>query len=103
MYQYRFPTAQPLWSQRALGQEAAVAPVVTQYKGVPGFVETAAVLAVSAAATWTGVRVGMKETKQLPKIAGWVGGIGAGIIGLLYLAGQTSLVTGLPKVQVVKA
>ena len=103
MYQYRFPTAQPLWG-RTMGQDAAaVAPVVTQFKGLPGFVETAAVLGVSAAATWIGIRAGLKETKQLPKIAGWVGGIGAGIIGLLYLGGQTSLVTGLPKVQVVKA
>lgn len=103
MYQYRFPTAQPLWGSRALGQEAAAAPVAVGYKGVPGFVETAAVLTVSAAAAWVGIRAGLKETKQLPKIAGWVGGIGAGLIGLLYLGGQANVVTGLPKVQVVKA
>lgn len=101
MYQYRFPTAQSPWG-RTLGQDAAAAPVVTEFKGVPGFVETAAVLGVSAAATWIGIRAGMKE-KGLPQVAGYVGGIGAGLIGILYLAGQTKVVTGLPKIQVVKA
>jgi len=101
MNTYRFPTAQPLWGVRRMGQDA-VAPVETGYKGVPGFVETAAVLGVSAAATWVGIRAGMKE-KGLPQVAGYVGGIGAGIIGLLYLAGQAKVVTGLPKIQVVRA
>jgi small basic protein len=82
----------------------APASVTTTYSGVPGFVETVAVLGVSAAAAYTGVRAGMNKTmNKTNRIAGWVGGIGAALVGLLYLGGKTgvSRQISLPSVQVI--
>lgn len=109
---------QPVYSRR-MGQAAPVAPAApapevtvpapvvetTTYSGVPGFLETVAVLGVSAAAAWTGVNAGMKSTKKLPKIAGWVGGIGAALIGLLYLGTKTGVTktVALPQIKVTPA
>jgi hypothetical protein len=118
MYPY-----QPAYSRYGgiLGQAAPVAPapapaapavpvvatapavVTTSYTGVPGFVETVVVLGASAAAAYTGVKAGLnKSGKKTDRIAGWVGGIGAGLIGLLYLGGKTgvSKSVSLPSVQV---
>jgi hypothetical protein len=62
------------------------------FTGAPGFVETVAVLGVSAAAAYTGVKAGMnKSNNKTNRIAGWVGGVGAALIGLLYLGGKTGL------------
>lgn len=75
---------------------------VTRYDGVPGVIETLAVLAMSGAAAWVGIRAGMRD-KGLMQIAGYVGGIGAGLLGLLYL-GERSGVSErlhLPGVKVV--
>jgi hypothetical protein len=104
MFRYKFPATQPLWANRILGQETtpAPAPVTVGYKGVPGAIETVAVLGISAAAAWVGIRTGMKEKKGLLKYAGYVGGVGSGLIGLLYLGGQTKLITGIPVVSVAK-
>lgn len=74
------------------------------YTGVPGFMETVVVLGASAAAAYTGVRAGMnKSNNKTNRIAGWVGGVGAGLIGLLYLGGKTgvSKTVSLPSVQVI--
>jgi hypothetical protein len=71
------------------------------FTGAPGVIETLAVLAASGAATWVGVRAGMQE-KGLLKYAGWVGGVGSGLIGLLYLGSKTGLSVGLPQVQVIR-
>lgn len=82
---------------------AAPATVTTTYQGLPGFLETVAVLGVSAAAAYTGVRKGMdKSAKKVDKIIGWVGGIGAGLVGLLYLGGKTGISrqVSLPSIQV---
>jgi hypothetical protein len=57
------------------------------------------VLAISGAAAWTGVRAGMKE-KGLLKYAGWIGGVGSALIGLLYLGAKADI-GGLPQVYVV--
>jgi hypothetical protein len=80
-------------------------PIVTttSYTGVPGFLETVAVLGVSAAAAWTGVRAGMnKSTPKLQRAAGWVGGVGGALIGLLYLGTKTGITRSiaLPQIQV---
>ena len=107
---------QPVYS-RKMGQQAPAAPetpaapaavtppvvTATSYTGVPGFVETLLVLGVSAAAAWTGVRAGMnKGNKQVERAAGWVGGVGAALIGLLYLGSKTGVtsMTALPQVKV---
>jgi hypothetical protein len=80
--------------------------VATTYTGIPGFLETVAVLGISAAAAWTGVRAGMdKQNKKMERVAGWVGGVGGALIGLLYLGSKTNVTKALmlPQVQVVPA
>lgn len=116
---------QPVYSRaRYMGQAAPVAPAApaaapaaaapapmpvvttTSYTGVPGFVETVAVLAVSGAAAYTGVRAGMnKSITKVQRAAGWIGGVGGALIGLLYLGSKTGITKTimLPQVQVVPA
>lgn len=117
---------QPVYSRnRYMGQAAApvagaapaaapapvaVAPMpvvtTTSYTGVPGFLETVTVLAISGAAAWTGVRAGMKkESPKMQRAAGWIGGVGGALIGLLYLGSKTGITKTimLPQVQVVPA
>jgi len=78
---------------------APIALAPKSYTGVPGVIETLAVLAISGAAAWTGVRAGMKENGLL-KYAGWIGGVGSALIGLLYLGAKADI-GGLPQVYVV--
>lgn len=101
------PAASPAPAAAAPAAPAAapIVPVVTttSYTGVPGFLETVAVLGVSAAAAWTGVRAGMnKSTPKLQRAAGWVGGVGGALIGLLYLGTKTGITRSiaLPQIQV---
>lgn len=105
MIAYRPPAFRPAFARR-LSQETPVAappaPITVaprSYTGVPGVIETLAVLAISGAAAWTGVRAGMKE-KGLLKYAGWIGGVGSALIGLLYLGAKADI-GGLPQVYVV--
>ena len=77
------------------------APVSTGYSGVAGFLETVAVLAVTASAAWIGVRTGMsKQPNPYVKTAGWIGGIGSGLLGALYLGQKSGVKSGLPAVRV---
>jgi hypothetical protein len=79
-----------------------VPPTYSGYTGVPGALETLVVLGVAASAAWVGVRTGMsKQPNTLVKTAGWVGGIGSGLLGLLYLGQKAGINSGLPKVQVI--
>jgi hypothetical protein len=78
-------------------------PLFTGYFGVPGFIEAIAVLTISGAAAWVGIRTGMGEEKNdYLKVAGWVGGVGSILIGLLYLGAKSgvSQAIGLPAVRV---
>lgn len=77
-------------------------PLYTGYEGLPGFIETLAVLAATGAAAWLGVRTGLKSTDATMQAAGWVAGIGSGLLGLLYLGGKTGIgqAIGLPAVRV---
>lgn len=72
------------------------------YTGLPGILETLAVLGISSAAAWVGINTGLKSSNKLMKTAGWVGGVGSALIGLLYLGTKTNLVqvAGLPAVRV---
>lgn len=73
------------------------------YSGAPGFVETVTVLAVSASAAWIGIRTALgTDRNPYVKAAGWVGGVGAALIGLLYLGGKSGIseTVGLPVVRV---
>lgn len=83
-----------------LGQPPASAPVpppspdvlYTGYTGIPGIFETLVVLGATGAAAWLGITTGLdKSASQTKKIAGWVGGVGAAIAGLLYLGGKSGL------------
>lgn len=100
------PAAAPAPAPAAPAPAAAPVVAMTSYTGLPGFLETVAVLGVSAAAAWTGVRAGMdKQNKQVQRIAGWVGGVGGALIGLLYLGSKTGITRtiALPQIQVVPA
>lgn len=78
-------------------------PLFTGYTGTPGILETLLVLGATGAATWLGITTALDKSSSQPKqIAGWVGGVGAALAGLLYLAGKTGLnqIAGLPAVRV---
>jgi hypothetical protein len=93
---------------QASAPAAAVPPpapdfLFTGYLGFPGFLEAVAVLTISGAAAWVGIRTGLGEKKNdYLKVAGWVGGIGSALIGLLYLGAKSgvSQAIGLPAVRV---
>lgn len=64
----------------------------TGYTGVPGIFETLAVLAATGAAAWLGITTGLNANEsQTKRIAGWTGGVGAALAGLLYLGGKSGL------------
>jgi hypothetical protein len=78
-------------------------PLFTGYTGVPGILETLLVLGATGAAAWLGITTALDKNSSKPKeIAGWVGGVGAALAGLLYLAGKSGLnqIAGLPAVRV---
>lgn len=75
----------------------------TGFTGLPGFVEALLVLAATGAAGWVGISTGLsKDRPDYTRAAGWVGGIGASLLGVLYLGAKTGWGTdiGLPAVRV---
>lgn len=76
--------------------------MMSNFTGVPGILETLLVLGVVSASAFVGINTGLKSKNNLMKTAGWVGGVGSALIGLLYLGTKTSLVqeVGLPSVRV---
>lgn len=76
-------------------------PYVT-YDGILGVIETAAVIAITGAAAWVGIRTGMSQSGKALKAAGWVGGVGSALLGLLYLGGKSGYngLISLPAVRV---
>jgi hypothetical protein len=74
----------------------------TGYTGAPGALESLAVIAVTAAAAWVGITTALETSDKKKKIAGWVGGVGSALFGLLYLGGKTGLnqMAYLPAVRV---
>jgi hypothetical protein len=87
---------------------APPAPAVTVapagYTGFPGVIEILSVLTISGAAAWVGVRTGMTSKKGLYQIAGYVGGIGSALLGLMYLGSKSgvSQQISLPQVRIVR-
>lgn len=77
-------------------------PIFTGYTGIPGWIEAVLVLTVTGAAAWTGIRAGMGKGNMTLKAAGWVGGVGSALVGLLYLGAKSGLggSVGLPAVRV---
>lgn len=76
--------------------------MVSDFTGVPGVLETLLVLAVVSASAVVGINTGLKSKNNLMKTAGWVGGVGSALIGLLYLGTKTALIqeVGLPSVRI---
>jgi len=75
----------------------------TGYTGIPGFIEMVSVLTITGAAAWVGIRTGLREKgNDYLKVAGWVGGVGSALLGVLYLGGRTGVTTlvGLPAMRV---
>lgn len=72
------------------------------FTGLPGVLETLAVIAVTGAATWTGIRAAQTSREPYAKAVGWVGGVGSALLGLLYLGTKTGITgqVGLPTVRV---
>jgi hypothetical protein len=64
-------------------------PVYSSFDGVSGIVESIVVLSIASAAAWIGIRTGMGKGNVYVKSAGWVGGIGSAVLGLLYLGGKS--------------
>ena len=75
----------------------------TGYTGIPGVLETLAVLGITGAAAYVGIQTGLDKSSAKPmKYAGWVGGVGSALMGLLYLGAKSGVgdMIGLPAVRV---
>lgn len=73
------------------------------YDGVLGLLETILVLGATSAGAYVGIRTATgKESNPYIKAAGWVGGVGAALAGLLYLGEKTGVgeMIGLPAVRI---
>jgi hypothetical protein len=80
----------------AIAPSVAPVPVTdmlfTGYTGIPGMVEALLVLGATGAAAWVGIRTGMKEKdNKTLKAAGWIGGIGSALMGVLYIGAKSGL------------
>lgn len=87
----------------AVGLPPGPDPLFTGYAGIPGFIEAALVLTITSAGAWVGIRTGMeRSSSKYLKAAGWVGGIGSALLGLLYVGGKSGYGSdvGLPAVRV---
>lgn len=78
-------------------------PIFTGYTGIPGFLEAILVLGITGAAAYVGIQTGLNKSAAKPmKYAGWVGGVGSALMGLLYLGAKSGVgdMIGLPAVRV---
>ncbi len=107
MIAYKFPTVRARLGQPPMPVMTPPTPpdpdfTFTGFIGLPGTLETVAILLVSASAMWAGLRMATEEKNTYLKTAGWVGGIGSGLLGLLYLGAKTGVgqIFGLPAVRV---
>jgi len=98
----------PVALKRSLGAPSPVPPpspdvLYTGYTGAPGVLETLVVLGVTGAAAYIGITTGLdKSANKTRQYAGWVGGVGAAILGVLYLGGKSGVnqMVSLPAVRV---
>ena len=58
--------------------------------------------ALTIGISWAGIRTGMGQGGKYLRAAGWVGGVGSAVLGLLYLGAKSGLndQIGLPAVRV---
>ena len=95
------PPAAPAAAPPPAPAPAPAAPQHPGYTGVAGFGETVLALGIFSAATWIGIRTATsKQPNTLVKAAGWVGGVGSGLMGLLYLGQKVGVNAGLPRVRI---
>lgn len=98
MYPYQQQYQPAYRDYSSIGQPASVSPPLPAPAPTPsdGGVSTGVMvaekvlsLAFAGAVAYTGVRAGMKE-KGLGSAAGWVAGVGGGLLGLTTLVGVVS-------------
>jgi hypothetical protein len=72
------------------------------FTGLPSVIESLTVVSILSVSAWAGIRVGLSTFATPIKAAGWVGGIGSAVLGLLYLGTKIGVVQdlGLPAVRV---
>lgn len=79
----------------ALRQAAAAAPAPAPAPAMPDstkkIVTGTITLAVLGSATWAGFTLGARSKKALPRIASYVGGVGAALLGLAVLGNAVSM------------
>lgn len=80
----------------------SIEPVYTGYTGLPGVVETVFVLAILGSAGWVSIRSATGEKNPYARVAGWLGGIGSALFGVLYLTGKAGI-SQIPAVRVTPA
>lgn len=99
----------PVAVKKSMGANAIPIPppspdvLYTGYTGAPGVLETLVVLGVTGAAAYIGITTGLdKSANKTRQYAGWVGGVGAAILGVLYLGGKSGVnqMVSLPAVRV---
>lgn len=70
------------------------------YTGFSLFLESTAMLAITASGTWASISTATGPTKNpYKRAAGWVGGLGMGAIGLFWFLNKVTS-TSLPKIEV---
>lgn len=79
--------------------------VFAGYEGIPGVLANVAMLAIAGSAAYVGIKTGLESQNKTLKTAGWVGGIGSALLGLLYLGQKSGLTigTGIPATNVYPA
>ena len=93
--------ARPMMGAPALTPPPEPDFLFTGYTGIPGAVEIASVLLVAAAAAWAGIHTALSTKNKTLKVAGWIGGVGSGLLGLSYLGGKSGFMpAGIPAVRV---
>lgn len=103
------PATAPIKMAQAPGMLTSVAPpppvdvLYSGYDGAIGVVEAIGIVGITSAAAWVGISTGLKTTNPYLKAAGWVGGVGSILLGLLYLGSKTGVgqMVGIPALRVV--
>jgi hypothetical protein len=95
--------SRPRMAAAPLAPPPAPDPIFVGFTGLPGFVETVLFTGIFGAAAWAGIHTGLsKKAGSTLKVAGWAGGIGSALAGILYLGAKSGLseMVGLPAVRI---
>lgn len=86
----------PLVSPSLVPPTPTIDAVFAGYEGWQGVLTSLAVLGVTGSAAWVGIKTALGTQSMPLKAAGWVGGVGSALLGLLYLGAKTGLTIGTP-------